>query len=243
MARPRIDFSMIFAELQAQMEVTLRGRRRIADQENGDVTEVAWLDWLETYLPRRYSAEPAFVVCAKGQLSDQIDIVIFSRQCAGSILRRNGIAHVPAACVYAIIGVKQTLSLSALREVSSEVLSVRKLASTAASHRQIRLNYKPNTPPRIVGCLIALEGRLGPRHLNFLRNRPERECINIGCSLSGTNFKLDYLAPRAMYSPPYNIKHSQSTNSLVTFLLTLLLELQNVGVVRQLGTTTGLAVR
>src|SRR6266481_3911568 len=148
MTRRRIDFSMIFTGLQAQMEVKLRGGRRISDQGNGDVTDLDWLDWLETYLPRRYSAEPAFVVGAKGQLSNQIDIVIFSRQCSGSVLRRNRVAHVPAACVHAIIGVKQTLSLSALREVSSEVLSVRELASSAGSHHQMRRNYKPNTPPR-----------------------------------------------------------------------------------------------
>jgi uncharacterized protein DUF6602 len=221
MVRDSVD---IFAGLQTQMEARLRGRE---PGNTGDGRGLAWLDWLVAFLPKRYRCERAFVVGAAGRLSDQLDVVIFDRRCSHSIVMRNGVARVPAACVHAIVQVKQAFSLAALREASSKVLSVRQLAPDTTC--QPTRNDMSKVPPRIIGCLIAVDGKLGPRHLDFLQNLPERECIDIGCSLSGTVFKLDNPATANTQSPPYKIKQSWSENSLVTFLLTLLLELQSDG--------------
>jgi hypothetical protein len=233
MTRRPIDPSMIFSGLQAQMETKLTGRRRIpGGQGKGDVAELHWLDWLGAFLPNRYSAEQGFVAGGDGQLSDKIDVIIFDRRCSASVLRRDGNSHVPAACVCAIIEVKQTLSLSALCETSGKALSARTLIEAAASLRQRGRKHTLKKPPRMIGCVIALDGILRARHLDLLRHLPEKECINIACSLSGTIFKLARLEARARYLPPHKIKHFETTNSLVAFLLTLLLELHNLGAAR-----------
>ncbi len=237
MTRVAVDSSLIFAGLQIQMEARLRGRAPFPPDRADDIAALAWLDWLVTFLPKRYRAERAVVVGAGGQFSELLDAVIFARQCSRDIVRRNGIAHVPAACVHAVIAVNQSLSLAALRTASSQLLSVRTLVTRGRSGPPKGRRDKSNRINQIMGCLIAIDGKLGPRHLDFLQNRPQEECIDIACSLSGTIFKLDHSTPRGRHPPPYKIKHSQSANSLVAFLLTLLLELQNGGAARRPGTT------
>src|SRR6266540_1823260 len=41
----------------------------------GDASEGVWLELLQTYLPKRYQAEKAFVVDSNGVFSDQVDVV------------------------------------------------------------------------------------------------------------------------------------------------------------------------
>ena len=76
----------------------------------GDASETVWLDLLQTYLPRRYSAASAHVVDSKGKFSEQIDIVIFDRQYTPFIFYFAGKAIVPAEGVYAVLEAKQSIN-------------------------------------------------------------------------------------------------------------------------------------
>ena len=72
----------IYAGLQEQLLAGLASSRLVFDHPvaKGSGTEANWLNMLQDHLPRRYQAEPAFVVDADGQQSEQIDIVIYDRQ-------------------------------------------------------------------------------------------------------------------------------------------------------------------
>ena len=45
--------------------------------DKGDATEEEWRDWFNEYFPKRYKAEKACVIDSDGNVSDQIDIVIY----------------------------------------------------------------------------------------------------------------------------------------------------------------------
>ena len=76
-----IDIRKIFLGLQDQMHGKLSLNRRIIyhPTTKGDASELEWVDMLSTYLPRRYQVDKAFVIDCKGNISEQIDIVIFDR--------------------------------------------------------------------------------------------------------------------------------------------------------------------
>ena len=68
----------------------------------GDASEQVWIELLKTYLPKRYSAEQAFVVDSAGGISQQIDVVIFDRQYTPFIFEIQDAKYVPAESVYAV---------------------------------------------------------------------------------------------------------------------------------------------
>lgn len=48
--------------------------------DKGDNAEENWLSWFKNYLPKRYKIAKATVIDSKGNVSDQIDIVIYDGQ-------------------------------------------------------------------------------------------------------------------------------------------------------------------
>ena len=43
----------------------------------GDATEQRWIDFLRTYLPNRYKVDKAIVIDSTGNVSEQMDVVIY----------------------------------------------------------------------------------------------------------------------------------------------------------------------
>ena len=74
-----VSLRSLFLGLQEQMIAThTTNHRAIAHPgTKGDAAEVHWLKMLQDYLPARYCATRAFVLDSNGNLSQQIDIVIY----------------------------------------------------------------------------------------------------------------------------------------------------------------------
>ena len=82
MTKPEVDLLELFTGLQDQMITRLTTNRSIISHpgEKGTATELCWGDLLRDYLPKRYQISKGFVVDSKGQISDQIDLIIYDRQ-------------------------------------------------------------------------------------------------------------------------------------------------------------------
>ena len=82
MKKDKIKLHDIFLRLQTQMIEKLTTNKEIIQHPTaqGDGTELCWLEMLQKYLPQRYKAKKAFVLDSMGNISEQIDIVIFDRQ-------------------------------------------------------------------------------------------------------------------------------------------------------------------
>ena len=121
-SKQRINIRDIFLGLQEQMRAKLTLNRKILTHpvSKGDANELEWIDMLSAYLPSRYRADRAFVIDCEGNMSDQIDIVIYDRHYSPFILKQNGATYIPAESVYAVVEVKPTLSPQNIRYASQK---------------------------------------------------------------------------------------------------------------------------
>ncbi len=128
----------------------------------GDASELAWLDMLQTYLPKRYEAQSGVVIDAEGAKSDQIDIIIFDRQYSPFIFTNNGIHYVPAESVYAVFEVKQSLNKENVSYAQQKIESVRSLSRTSLPVPNIYGTSKAKEPHFIHGGLLCLNSDWAP---------------------------------------------------------------------------------
>jgi len=224
-----IDIRKIFLGLQDQMHAKLSLNRRIIfhPTTKGDASELEWVDMLSTYLPRRYQVDKAFVIDCKGNISEQIDIVIFDRHYSPFLLRQNGATYVPAESVYAIIEVKPVLTNANIQYASKKASSVRRLVRTTAKivHAGGEIN-KPKKPFDILAGILTIEGKCTAQMAQQLRNLKKGGFLNFGCSLNKESFWF-----KKDSGGNLTLENSRQNEGLVFFFLNLLSELQQLGTV------------
>lgn len=125
----KVNLRDLFKDMQAQMATTLDlGRSHISHYgEMGEAAEESWRKWLRDYLPKRYRVDKAIIIDCDGNVSDQIDIVIYDSQYSYFIFRHEQVIYVPAESVYAVIEVKQDLTKANLEYAGGKAASVRRL--------------------------------------------------------------------------------------------------------------------
>lgn len=230
----KVNIRKIFSGLQDQMEAKLTFNKEILVHpvSKGDATELEWIDMLSTYLPKRYCVSKAHVIDHEGNISDQIDIVIFDRHYSPFILQQNGATYIPAESVYAAIEVKPKIEMGTVEYASKKALSVRKLKRTSAKIIQADgKDFDPKVPPKILTGILAIDGKCTKAVLTKLKNFSEKECLNFGCSLNGTYFRIKDFHPWQDNPVPYDIEYQEDKNSFVIFFINLLAELQKMGTV------------
>ena len=220
-----IDIRSIFLGLQRQMSSRLSLNKSILNHPvaKGDASELEWTDLLNTYLPKRYQADRAFVLDHKGSISDQIDIVIFDRHFSPFLLKQNGATYVPAESVYAVIEVKQKLDASTLRYAAEKATSVRRLIRTSASIVDVGTVKPPRKQFEVLAGILTLNGSFRSVTSRTLKTLRENERINFGCSLEFGAFTVDYTQrePKVM--------KTTGDDAFVLFFLRLIAELQKLG--------------
>ena len=228
-SKNRIDIREIFLGLQEQMRAKLTLNRKILTHPvaKGDASELEWIDMLSSYLPSRYRANKAFIIDCKGNISDQIDIVIYDRHYSPFILKQNGATYIPAESVYAVIEVKPTLNSAYIDYAAKKALSVRKLMRTTAPivHAGGTID-KPKEPFNILAGILTIDGKCTNALKAKLAKLPERSFLHFGCSLDHVSFWFKKQGKKGLV-----FEKSEQKESLIFFFLNLLLELQQVGTV------------
>jgi hypothetical protein len=226
----RVDLKQIFMKLQNQMIAQLSTNREIITQPGtkGDASELNWIEMLNTYLPERYKVDKAFVLDSGGDLSEQIDIVIYDRQYSPFLFHQDGAIYIPAESVYAVFEVKQTISKEKIEYAGNKFASVRRLKRTSVPISHAGGEYKAKEHFEILSGILALESDWKPpldssliKSLDSL-NKPKR--IDLGCVLRAGGFEVSY-------EPTVKLDKSKKENSLIFFFLKLLNLLQRIGTV------------
>lgn len=224
-----IDIRKIFLGLQDQMHAKLSLNRHIIyhPTTKGDASELEWVDMLSTYLPKRYQVDKGFVIDYKGNISEQIDIVIFDRHYSPFLLRQNGATYIPAESVYAIIEVKPILNISNIKYTSKKASSVRKLQRTTTKivHAGGVID-KPKEPFDILAGILTIDGTCNTQIENHMRNLGKEGFLNFGCSLNKESFWFKMDLEGALI-----LETSRQNEGLIFFFLNLLSELQQLGTV------------
>jgi len=220
----------LFLGQQEQMLAVLSSARRTISHSttHGDVAEECWRKMLERYLPKRYRIEKAFVVDADGNISEQLDGVVFDQQYSPFLLNHDGAFYVPAESVYAVLEVKPELNANYIAYAGKKAASVRRLRRTSAPITYVKGVYPPKKPFRILAGIVAARSSwkpaFGPGFQSAIRKRVAIERLDLGCILQAGGFEVRYKSHSKA-----EISTSQPDESLIFFFLSLLALLQKLG--------------
>ena len=228
----KVNLNELFLGLQKDLlsHLELNRRNNRHPTTKGDVSEINWLGMLEKHLPFRYQATKAFVLDVNGDISEQIDIVIYDRQYCPLLFNQDGAIYVPAESVYAVLEVKQTLNKKHIAYAGGKVASVRKLHRTSTTIPHAGGIFAPKPPHRILAGILTLDSDwnpgLGMALTNALSALPEFEQLDLGCSLQCGSFESIF--KDGNFS---GIKSSDKETALVFFFMRLLHRLQQLATV------------
>jgi hypothetical protein len=223
----KIDLKKHFLGLQKQMTARLMVDRESISHPGtkGDASELNWIEWLRAYLPKRYNVGKAFIIDCKGNMSDQIDVVIYDQQYSPFVFNQDGAIYIPAESVYAIFEVKQELNKENIIYTGEKMKSVRLLHRTSANIYHAGGKYKPKTPFKILSGILTLTSTwnppLGDSFDSAIKGLEYDQSIDIGCVLKDGSFKVKY-------DNGVIIQKSNNEESLIFFFLNLLMELQRM---------------
>jgi hypothetical protein len=219
----------LYASLQKEMRTKLEIGRNCIDHSTskGDDSEKKWKRWFNEYLPNRYSAEKAFVIDSIGNISQQIDLVIYDKQYSPPIFKQNEFSFIPAESVYAVFEIKQTLNKISIDYTKDKVKSVRDLKRTSAPISSAGGTLKPLPPKPIFAGILTYNcewvSPFGDSFNSAMSTDEPEEQIDFGCVICSGGFEKDHSNDEINYSRP--------EYSLVFFFLKLLSRLQSIGTV------------
>ena len=225
-----IDIKELFKNMQSQMLASLTTQEFITHPGiKGDVTENNWLSWMNEFLPKRYKADKAQVIDSDGNISDQIDIVIYDQQYSPIVFKQNGALYITAESVYAVFEVKQELDKANIKYAGDKIASVRKLRRTSAPI-PYSTGVKPAKPlHNIIGGILTTRTEWKSPIDEILKSHLSKldidERIDLICCLKDSSFCVEYLTDKI------TLHKNTQDEVLIYVFLELLLLLQKIGTV------------
>lgn len=238
----KVEIKDLFSGLQKAMAGELGLNREVIchSGSKGDALENSWIDMLRKYLPNRYSIDKAMVIDYEGNVSDQIDIVIYDNFYTPFVFHQNGFKYIPAEGVYAVFEVKPDLKgkadgMSYIKYAGKKIASVRNLKRTSVKI----INAGRENPPRamtlILGGILANTCTMKQKTLEKkLAELSGNEQIDLGCAADKFAFTVDYSQGEGEITKEkdtidayYNnrnmreVIYSQQENSIFTFVMQL----------------------
>lgn len=244
-----IDLRELFNGLQTQMLASLNVDRVFIEHpgSKGDATEQRWIDFLRTYLPDRYKVDKAIVIDSTGNVSEQMDIVIYDAIYTPFIFNQDGFMYIPAESVYAVFEVKQDVK-GYIDYAAQKVESVRRLKRTSVEmvNSGRRTSARPLT--KILGGILTTTiSYSGTETVSKqLKELKGYQTLDLGCLCDTGSFHVDYKETRpdgigqtknefieqVYESREVNeIIFSDKKVSLFTFFLQLVSYLKSIGTV------------
>lgn len=242
-----IDLRELFHGLQQQMLVSLNVNRNIIEHpgSKGDATEHQWIKFLRTYLPDRYKVDKAIVIDSTGNVSDQMDVVVYDAIYTPFIFNQDGVMYIPAESVYAVFEVKQDVK-GYIKYAAQKVESVRKLKRTSIAMVASGIYTSPRPLTKIVGGILTTTNSYVEQDTieKQLRELKGYQTLDLGCICNYGSFYVDYNEEnigsakegkniQQVYESRKvdKIKFSDKDVSLFTFFLQLVSYLKSIGTV------------
>lgn len=246
----KIDLRDMFNGLQQQMISQLNTNRKFITHpgSKGDALENAWIEWLKTYLPSKYSVDKAIVIDSEGNTSHQIDIVIYDNLYTPFMFSQNGFHYIPAEGVYAVFEVKPDIaeysdSISNIQYAAEKIESVRQLKCTSIGMINSGKFHPARPLTKIIGGILTSTNTYTHENNDTLKKHLKAQVgfkgIDIGCIADYGSFYVDYEGDAELttiefkdYQQYYedrtirDIIFSDSTISVVSFFLQLTRYLQ-----------------
>ena len=246
-----IDLRELFHGLQEQMQVSLNINRKYIEHpgSKGDATEQHWIGFLRTYLPDRYKVDKAIVIDSTGNVSEQMDVVIYDAIYTPFIFKQDGFMYIPAESVYAVFEVKQDVK-GYIEYAAKKIESVRKLKRTSISMVASGITKPARPLTKIIGGILTTTSsyKENDRVIKQLEELKGLQTLDLGCLCDAGSFYVDYkeTVPKDIDPITDNCKYieqvyesrevkeiefSNKEVSLFTFFLQLVSYLKSIGTV------------
>ena len=190
-----IDLKELFNGLQEQMQTSLNVNRTYIGHPGckGDATEQRWIDFLRTYLPNRYKVDKAIVIDSTGNVSEQMDVVIYDAIYTPFIFNQDGFMYIPAESVYAVFEVKQDVE-GHIEYAAKKVESVRKLERTSISMVASGKTIPARPLTKIIGGILTTTSSYSKNDAvkNQLKKLKGLQTLDLGCLCDTGSFYVDY---------------------------------------------------
>jgi hypothetical protein len=253
----RVDIAELFGGLQNQMVSQLNTNRKfiLHPGSKGDSLENVWIEWLRKYLPNRYSVDKAIIIDSNGELSHQMDLVIYDQQYTPFVFTQNGIHYIPSEGIYAVFEVKPDLQGNVAAQnyfeyCGAKIESVRRLKRTSVPIINAGVEYPARPLTKIIGGILASTNSYTHSNNNTIESHIKAlkglQSIEMVCAVDFGSFFINYkgeedttdrnfekrIMDYYMNRSVDKISYSGKENSLVTFFLQLTRYLQqSVGTV------------
>ena len=199
----KIDLKQLFEGLQGQMQAQLSTNRDFITHpgSKGDALENAWIEWLRTYLPNRYSVDKAIVIDCEGNTSQQMDIVIYDNWFTPFIFSQNGFHYIPAEGVYAVFEVKPDIQGNVGKQTyieyaAEKIESVRALKRTSTYMINSGVKHNPRGLTKIIGGILTSTNSFTHKNNDTIETHLKAlnglQGIDIGCIADYGFFYVDY---------------------------------------------------
>ena len=215
----------------------------------GDATEQHWINFLRTYLPDRYKVDKAIVIDSTGNVSEQMDVVIYDAIYTPFIFKQDGFMYIPAESVYAVFEVKQDVE-GHIEYAAKKVESVRKLKRTSISMVASGRTTPARPLTKIIGGILTTTSSYKGNDtvIKQLEGLKGLQTLDLGCLCDAGSFYVDYKETEPEDIDPIKdnckyieqvyesrkineIEFSDKGVSLFTFFLQLVSYLKSVGTV------------
>lgn len=185
----------------------------------GDLTENQWIQFLKGFLPNRYEVSKGFVFDSEGEISEQIDVIIFDPFHSPLIYDApNGEKYVTAESVYAVFEVKQKADKHNLDYTQKKIESVKRLHRSSRDMISSGERKPARTLPKIIGGLLTTNS-ISPKTLKSYI--PNYNNIDIVCAAKSATF----------HKRENSVVCSSSDEAIFSFFYLLLDELFKLGTV------------
>lgn len=246
-----IDLRNLFHGLQEQMLTSLNVNRMFIGHpgSKGDATEQHWIEFLRAYLPERYKVDKAIVIDSTGNVSEQMDVVIYDAIYTPFIFKQDGFMYIPAESVYAVFEVKQDVK-GYIEYAAKKIESVRKLKRTSISMVASGITKPARPLTKIIGGILTTTNsyKENDRVIKQLEELKGLQTLDLGCLCDAGSFYVDYkeTVPKDIDPITDNCKYieqvyesrevkeiefSNKEVSLFTFFLQLVSYLKSIGTV------------
>jgi hypothetical protein len=184
-----INLENLFSGLQKEMLATMGINSEISHPiDKGDISEEKWIDFLDKYLPNRYSVSKGTIVDNNGNVSEQIDLVIYDNLYSPLIFNDRTRKYIPAESVYAVFEVKPEINKEYLEYAANKINSVRSLERTNTDVYHAGGKYEAKKEEErftIIGGILGTRGweNFETKIKEYLPTFKEQQTINIGCCL------------------------------------------------------------
>lgn len=155
----------------------------------GEHCESAWIDFFRSFLPSKYAVDKGFIFDYKGNVSEQIDIIIYDALYAPLMFGTDaGEKFVTAESIYAIFESKPKIDKETLNYANKKIKSVLVLERTARGVINSGQYCKPRDLTKIIGGILATDSVGWDTIEKYIK---EYDKIDIGCAIKMHSFLVN----------------------------------------------------